>query len=141
MDQEMIKEQAEKILTNHQIGTLSSVKDSKPYSRFMTFFNDNYTLYTATDKDTHKVDEINENPNVHILLGYTYDGTEDTYLEIEGKATVDSSEETKTKLWNDKLSPWFDGPQDKDYTVLKIDPIEIHLMNTNEHEPQIVSFH
>ncbi|MCT2536179.1 pyridoxamine 5'-phosphate oxidase family protein [Aquibacillus koreensis] len=132
------KSEVEKILNDHQLGTLATVKDGKPFSRYMTFFNDDLTLYTATDNHTHKVDDIKNNPNVHILIGYTYDGLNDKYLEIEGQADVENTEGIKSKLWNEKLEPWFDGPEDPNYSVLKITPTEIRLMNTEDHEPRIL---
>lgn len=138
MEQNELQHVAEDILTNHQIGTLASVKNDKPFSRYMTFFHEGYTLYTATDKHTHKVDDLSHNPNVHVLLGYTYDGTTDAYLEIEGKASIEDNKDTKQKIWNEKLEPWFNGPEDPNYTVLKIDPSEIRLMNTKEEEAQVL---
>ncbi|MDL4841142.1 pyridoxamine 5'-phosphate oxidase family protein [Aquibacillus rhizosphaerae] len=132
------KKEIEEILNDHQLGTLATVKDNKPFSRYMTFFNDNFTLYTATDRETHKVDDINKNPNVHILLGYTYDGINDKYIEIEGQAEIHDNQNIKEKLWNDKLKPWFNGPEDPSYTVLKIVPTKIRLMNTTNSEPQIL---
>ncbi|WP_077624076.1 pyridoxamine 5'-phosphate oxidase family protein [Sediminibacillus massiliensis] len=138
MEQSTIRKTAEDILDSNLIGTLSTVKNDKPFSRYMTFFNDNLTLYSATDKDTHKIEDIDQNNNVHILIGYKGEGLDDSYLEIEGKASIEESAEIKGKIWNDKLDPWFDGPEDPNYVVLKITPETIRLMNTSEKEPQIL---
>ncbi|MFB1050275.1 pyridoxamine 5'-phosphate oxidase family protein [Paraliobacillus sp. JSM ZJ581] len=132
MDKQNIKEILLKILNDHQIGTLATIEGDKPYSRYMTFFHDGFTLYTATNKQTHKVEDIKTNPHVHILLGYTFDGTDDAYIEIEGKASIHQDEMIKKRLWNDHLKPWFKGPQDPNYTVLKIIPSEIRLKNTTD---------
>ncbi|MRH43751.1 general stress protein [Aquibacillus halophilus] len=138
MQQSEIKKVAEQILSKNKIGTLSTVRKDKPYSRYMTFFNENFTLYSATDKRTHKVEDLKTNNNVHILIGYNLEGLTDSYLEIEGKAEVTDSTELKHKLWNDDLKPWFDGVDDPSYTVLKINPEEIRLMNTNSNEAQLL---
>ena len=66
------------------VGTMATVEGKKPHSRYMTFFNDNFILYTATSKKTHKVEELQQNPNTHILLGYEGQGLGDGFLEIEG---------------------------------------------------------
>lgn len=132
MDQQKIVQTVKKILDDHQIGTLATIENNKPYSRYMTFFHDGITLYTATNKQTHKVEDIKQNSHVHILLGYTFDGTTDEYIEIEGEASIHDEEEMKKRLWNEKLEPWFSGPTDTKYTVLKITPIEIRLKNTSD---------
>ena len=132
MDQQSLKQTIIKILDDHQIGTMATVEQDKPYSRYMTFFHDDVTLYTATNKQTHKVEDIKQNSHVHILLGYTFDGTSDQYIEIEGEASIHDEAEMKQRLWNEKLAPWFSGPDDPNYTVLKITPIEIRLKNTQD---------
>ncbi|AZB41974.1 general stress protein [Bacillus sp. FJAT-42376] len=135
MDQQQLKEQIVKIIDQNKIGTLATVKNRKPHSRYMTFFNENLTLYTPTDIETHKVEEIDENPNVHILLGYDGEGFGDTYVEVEGTASIEKSEELKQRLWDDNMKMWFDGPNDENYIVLKIIPDQIRLMNKKGEPP------
>ncbi|WP_306010063.1 pyridoxamine 5'-phosphate oxidase family protein [Bacillus sp. MMSF_3328] len=127
-----VKEKVLKILEDNKIGTLATVKNNKPHTRYMTFFNDELKLYTATSKETDKTEEIEENPNVHILIGYDGEGLGDAYLEIEGRASVNASEELKEKVWNDHLKPWFDGPNDPNYIVLEILPTDVRVMNSKD---------
>ena len=61
----------------------------------MTFFNDELTLYTPTSGKTEKIDEIEKNPNVHILIGYDNEGLGDSYLEISGTSKINDSQELK----------------------------------------------
>ena len=49
---------AKDILNHSNVGTMATVYKGKPHSRYMTFFHDELTLYTATSKDTDKVDEL-----------------------------------------------------------------------------------
>ncbi|TYS46301.1 pyridoxamine 5'-phosphate oxidase family protein [Bacillus infantis] len=127
-----VKDKVLKILEDNKIGTLATVKSNKPHTRYMTFFNDELKLYTATSKETDKTEEIEENPNVHILIGYDGEGLGDEYLEIEGRASVNASEELKEKVWNDHLKPWFDGPNDPNYIVLEIQPTDVRVMNSKD---------
>ncbi|WP_053217510.1 pyridoxamine 5'-phosphate oxidase family protein [Virgibacillus senegalensis] len=138
MEQSKIRDKAVSILDSDLIGTLATVKDGKPFSRYMTFFNENFTLFSATDKDTHKVEDIEANNDVHILLGYKGEGLEDAYLEIEGTAAIKASPDIKEKIWNDKLKAWFEGPDDPNFVVLEIKPSKIRLMNTEEGSPQVL---
>lgn len=134
------KELAQKILEDSLIGTMATIEQNKPHSRYMTFFNDDFILYTATNKKTHKVEEIQKNPNTHILLGYEGKGLGDAFLEIEGTVEESDDENMKKKVWNNALKGWFDGPEDPNLIILKITPKQIRVMNTKGEEPQIVEF-
>ncbi|MBO0997129.1 pyridoxamine 5'-phosphate oxidase family protein [Bacillus sp. SD075] len=139
MSQNQIKEKVLNIIRDHKIGVLSSVKNNKPYSRYMTFFNDELTLYTPTSGKTEKIDEIEKNPNVHILIGYDNEGLGDSYLEISGTSKINDSQELKDKLWNESFEDWFEGPKDPNYLFLQIKPESIRLMNNNGEPPQELS--
>ncbi|MEK3973525.1 MULTISPECIES: pyridoxamine 5'-phosphate oxidase family protein [unclassified Psychrobacillus] len=134
------KEQALKILNDNMIGTMATVQQNKPHSRYMTFFNDDFILYTATSKKTHKVEDIEQNPYTHILLGYDGNGLGDSFLEIEGKVEESDDESMKEKVWNDALKGWFDGPEDPDLVILKIVPTQVRVMNSKGKEPEVVKF-
>ncbi|WP_144510317.1 pyridoxamine 5'-phosphate oxidase family protein [Bacillus sp. FJAT-22090] len=134
------KELAKKILKESLTGTMATIEQNKPHSRYMTFFNEDFILYTATNKKTHKVEEIKKNPTTHILLGYEGNGLGDTFLEIEGTVEESVDEGIKKKVWNNALKGWFDGPEDPSLVILKITPIQIRVMNTKGEEPQIVEF-
>ncbi|WP_110113535.1 pyridoxamine 5'-phosphate oxidase family protein [Bacillus sp. CGMCC 1.16541] len=116
------KEKVLKLFQDHKIGTLATIRDGKPYSRFMMFFNEDLVLYTATNKNTHKVEDIEENPYVHVLLGYEGQGWNDAYVEIEAKANVEERSELKEKFWNDHLREWISGPDDPNYVLLQLTP-------------------
>jgi len=110
------------LFDNHKVGTLATIQDNKPYSRFMMFFHEELTLYTATNKETHKVDDLGQNPNVHILIGAGFSGA---YCEIEATATIEDSKEKKEKYWSDNLSKWLGGSDDPNYVLLQLKPQQI----------------
>lgn len=134
------KELALKILNDSMIGTMATIKQNKPHSRYMTFFNEDFILYTATSKKTHKVEEVQQNPNTHILIGYEGKGFGDAFLEIEGTVEESDGETFKEKVWNKALKGWFTGPEDPDLIILKVTPTRIRVMNTKGDEPKIVEF-
>ncbi|WP_249596480.1 pyridoxamine 5'-phosphate oxidase family protein [Peribacillus frigoritolerans] len=139
MSQNQIKEKVLNIIRDHKIGVLSSVENNKPHSRYMTFFNDDLTLYTPTSGKTEKIDEIEKNPNVHILIGYDNEGLGDSYLEISGTSKINDSQDLKDKLWNESFEQWFEGSKDPNYLILQIKPESIRLMNNNGEPPQELS--
>ncbi|MGN7388157.1 pyridoxamine 5'-phosphate oxidase family protein [Sporosarcina sp. SAFN-015] len=130
------KETARKILDESYVGTMATVQQGKPFSRYMTFFSENLTLYTATSKETDKVEELEENPNTHILIGYDGEGFGDAYLEIMGTVTISDEEGLKEKVWNEHMKPYFKGPDDPNFVILKITPDSMRLMNKKGEEPQ-----
>jgi general stress protein 26 len=136
---ETLKQRILSILDSQKTGTLATVRNGKPYSRYMDFYHEGLTLYCASNRDTHKVGDLEENPYVHILLGYQGKGLKDSFVEIEGKVIIHDSEEMKQKLWNSDFEGWFKGPDDPDYVILKITPEQFRLMNTESGKPEVFS--
>ncbi|WP_409305153.1 pyridoxamine 5'-phosphate oxidase family protein [Peribacillus sp. SCS-155] len=136
MNEQEIKNKISEVLDQNKAGVLATVKTNKPHARYMTFFHEDFNLYTPTSSDTHKVEDIKANPNVHVLIGYDGEGFGDAYLEVEGQVSIEDSESIKEKLWNEYLEKWFDGPHDPKYIILAIKPEYIRLMNSNGEPPQ-----
>lgn len=129
------KKEALKILKESYVGTMATVRLNKPHTRYMTFFNDEFTLYTATSKQTEKVDELEVNPHTHLLIGYEGKGMGDAYLEIEGTVSISDDESMKEKVWNKYMKAWFSGPEDPNLVILKISPDAVRLMNKKGVDP------
>ncbi|HSJ37670.1 MAG TPA: pyridoxamine 5'-phosphate oxidase family protein [Planococcus sp. (in: firmicutes)] len=135
MNQEEAKKAALEILDNSKVGVLATIKESKPHTRYMTFFHDDFTLYTATSIKSQKVEELEANPHAHILLGYEGEGVGDAYLEIEGRMSTHDDSEIINKVWNDHLKGWFTGPDDPNLMILRIHPERVRLMNKKGQDP------
>ncbi|WP_085992566.1 pyridoxamine 5'-phosphate oxidase family protein [Oceanobacillus senegalensis] len=135
MSQTEIRDSIGKILNESHTGTMATVKNNKPHSRYMTFFHRDLTLYTPTDRNTDKTEEINANPYTHIIIGYDGDGFGDAYVEYQGKVTFNESEELKKEFWHDDMKLYFDGPEDSNYILLEVHPISIRLMNKKGKPP------
>ncbi|MFC4404116.1 pyridoxamine 5'-phosphate oxidase family protein [Gracilibacillus xinjiangensis] len=140
MNNQDIRKAVENILENSSVGTLATIQQDRPYSRYMTYTHEGLTLFTATSSETHKVEEIESNPYTHILLGYEGDGFGDEYVEYQGKVKISDSEDLKKKLWNPYMENWFDGPNDPNYIILEIQPFEIKLMNKKGQDPKVLEF-
>ncbi|AVM22736.1 pyridoxamine 5'-phosphate oxidase family protein [Bacillus pumilus] len=139
MSQEELKQKVLNLLDEQKVGTLATVEQDKPHTRYMTFFHEGLTLYTPTSKETHKADEIEKNPNVHILIGYSGEGFGDTYAEIAGTATLSDDPELIDRLWSDEMEKWFKGKDDPNLVILKIDPTSIRYMNEGSRTPAELS--
>lgn len=140
MSQSNLKEQVIKIISDHRIGVLSSIENNKPHSRYMTFYNKDLILYTPTQMDTEKIEEIKKNPYVSVLLGYEEKGQSDAYVEILGTSTINDSPDLKKQIWNESFNQWFNGPEDPNYVFLQIQPETIRLLNLQGDQPQELTF-
>ncbi|MBP2257609.1 pyridoxamine 5'-phosphate oxidase family protein [Virgibacillus alimentarius] len=140
MDQQEMKRTVEKIIGESAVGTMATVKQNKPHSRYMTFIRNDLKLITATSLETHKAEEIKANPYTHILLGYEGEGFGDQYVEYEGKAVIYSTADLKNELWNSYMEHWFHGPDDPNYILLEITPVRIRIMNKTGAEPKLLEF-
>ena len=106
----------------------------------MTFYNEDFTLYTPTSKVSHKVEDIEANPYTHILIGYEGEGFGDAFLEIEGKVSESTDVGMKEKIWNDHMKNWFKGPDDPNMVLLIVKPSSIRLMNKSGKPPETIEF-
>ena len=136
----MSKEQALNILNESRIGVMATVQSNKPHSRYMTFYNEDFTLYTPTNKNTHKVEDISSLPAASTTEGSTFAGFGDAFLEIEGKVKESTEEGLKEKIWNDHMKNWFEGPDDPNLVILVIEPSSIRLMNKTGQPPETIEF-
>jgi general stress protein 26 len=131
MSNQDLKEKVINIISNHRTGTLTSVENNKPHSRYMTFYNEDITLYTPTKKDTEKIDEIKNNPYVSVLLGYEEKGQSDAFVEILGTSSINDTQSLKDQFWEESFNKWFDGSNDPNYVFLEIKPETVRILNLN----------
>ncbi|WP_223702595.1 pyridoxamine 5'-phosphate oxidase family protein [Sutcliffiella deserti] len=137
---ETVQEKIISMLSNHKVGTLATIRENRPYSRFMLFFHEDLTLYTATNQHTHKIEDIKSNPHVHILLGKDATSWNEPYAEVEAEASIEENQELKNKFWDAKLSEWIKRPDDPDYILLKLTPTSIRYYEKAGSEAEILSF-
>ncbi|WP_407371303.1 pyridoxamine 5'-phosphate oxidase family protein [Carnobacterium sp.] len=128
------RDKALKIIEKNKIGTMSTVSENKPVSRYMTFFNEGFILYTLTDKRTDKVEDLEKNPHTFILLGYDTGLLNNKYVEIAGQVSITEDQSLIEHLWSPYMNAIFDGKDDPNITVLKIKPDTVTLRGTKDSE-------
>lgn len=128
------REKALKIMSNNNIGVLSTVSGDKPKSYYMTFFNEGFVLYTLTDKRTGKVEEIKKNPNAFVLLGYEEGLLNKDYVEIEGELSITDDQSLIEHLWSSYMNAIFDSKEDPNIVVLQLKPATVKLKGTKNDE-------
>lgn len=131
MDKERALERVKEILNESRVGVMSTVNGDTPNSRYMIFYNDDFTLYTKTSDETQKFDEIETNPNTHVMVGYN-EGNNKAYLEIRGTVKVVEDQQTIDWLWKSQDKTYFDGKEDSDLVALKVVPESVKIMNDED---------
>ncbi|CEI80478.1 General stress protein 26 [Oceanobacillus oncorhynchi] len=139
MNKAKVIKEIQKILDISKVGVLSTSHNNVPNSRYMVFYHDEAVLYTKTDEDSPKVEEVESNPQAHILLGYE-ETKNKSFLEIRAKVEVINDQETIDWLWETQDKTYFDSKNDPDLTVLKLIPEQIKIMNSDNFDtPEIIN--
>lgn len=132
MDNKQLEQLIIKALDNNKFGSFGTIEGgNKPKVRYMAIFHEGLKIYLATNRKTHKVEELSDNPNTFLLLGYESGGSKEV-LEIEATAAVSKDEGLRTKVWNKELEPWFTGPDDPNYVILELTPTRIEYIGSNK---------
>ncbi|ANQ65352.1 pyridoxamine 5'-phosphate oxidase family protein [Staphylococcus equorum] len=140
MDNTNLTNKINEILNTSRVGVLSTAYNNVPNSRYMIFYNDGNTLYTKTNVNSIKIDEIESNPRAHILIGYD-DTNNRSFLEIDAILSIVQDQETIDWLWEYQDKSFFDNKTDPELCVVKAQPKSIKIMNDKTlDEPQTINF-
>ncbi len=131
LNKQQVTKAIEKVLNSSKIGVLSTAHHNKPNSRYMVFYNDDLNLYTTTNINSLKVEEIENNPDAHILLGYN-ETTNNSFVEIDATIEVVKNQKVIDWLWETQDKTFFNSKEDPELCVLKFIPRSIKLMNDDE---------
>lgn len=140
MDNTNLTNKINEILNTSRVGVLSTAYNNVPNSRYMIFYNDGNTLYTKTNVNSIKIDEIESNPRAHILIGYD-DTNNRSFLEIDATLSIAQDQETIDWLWQNQDKSFFDNKTDPELCVVKAQPQSIKITNDKTlDEPQTINF-
>ncbi len=134
-----VKERILKILRQPQLAGLATItQDGKPWVRYvMAVASQDLTIRCATFVSARKVKQIQKNPEVHLTCGVPDLQHMAPYLQIQGRAALNTSKEARHAFWSDMLAPIFSGPDDPNYAVLEIKPYYIEYTSPGVHEPEV----
>jgi len=134
-----LKERIYAILKEPQLAGLATItEDGKPWVRYvMTLASEDLTIRCATFVKARKVAQIEANPEVHLTCGVTNPTEMVPYLQIQGRAKLNTSAEARHGFWTDMLSHIFTGPDDPKYGVLETTPYRIEFCSPGSYEPEV----
>ena len=116
---------------NHVV--LATVEGSQPRLRPVTLVKLEGEFYFSTGKDAKKVKQLEQNPEVEIILQWK-DEQKNGYVRIEGTTVLEESIEIKTKLYHefDYFSMLWKSPDDPDLIVYHVIPRVYDYMKSGE---------
>lgn len=126
-----VKDKALKIMSKNDVGVLATVSANKPVARYMSFYSEDFVLYTITDRRTEKVEDIEENPNAFVLLGYADGVINKDFVEIEATVSITENQELIDRAWNDYMDDQYSGKDDPNILVLRLTPKNVTLKEKN----------
>jgi general stress protein 26 len=134
-----LKERILAILRQPQLAGLATIaQDGKPWVRYvMTVASADMTIRCATFVSARKVKQIKKNAEVHLTCGVTDPRSMGPYLQVQGRATLNTSKEARHGFWSDMLKAIFSGPDDPNYAVLEIKPYYIEYTSPGVHEAEV----
>ena len=129
----------EVICKPHLAGLATITEDGKPWVRYvMAVGGRDLTIRFSTILNLRKVSQIENNPEVHLNCGVASLTDLHPYLQIQGRASVMTTQEEKDNFWNEELLNIFDSPSDPNYVVIVVKPYQIeYALPKNPAPPEI----
>ncbi len=107
-----------------QLATVSADGTAPRVRPVCAFLQDDFSILVPSHKDTSKIEEIENNPNVELC----FVDNEHWQVRLKGKAELVESIEEKERLMETTLSPklwrgfFSEGPEDERYILYRVKP-------------------
>ncbi len=137
MKRELLKRKILKVISGMKLASLATIKDKKPWVRFVASHNDGLTLYISTYVSSRKVKQIEKNPHVHVTIGGSLDDLKAPFVQIAGCAAIRNDAMIRRKCWHKHMKEYYSGPDDPEYVVIEVKPQIIEYMDSETHKPII----
>lgn len=136
-----LKQRILDILRVPQLTACATVtSEGKPWVRYVvTVSDDDMTIRFATMLESRKVQQLKNNPEIHLTCGVNSLEEMNPYLQIQGRAEISTDHKERHGFWNDMLKSVFDGPDDPRYCVIIVEPYRIEYCSQGPFEPDVWS--
>ena len=138
MEKSELKDKIIKLISKTQLASLATTENGKPWVRYVMMSGESdLTLYTTTFSSARKVQQIKENSNVNVIIGGDQENFKNPHINVRATAQIAADLETKKKFWDDHLKRFFSGPEDPNFSVIKISPQVIEYTSGDALKPEI----
>jgi len=138
MHKQELKEKILDVVKKYPVGSVATLKDGKPWVRYMVMQpQEDLTFYTTTFALTRKIGQLKKDQSIHVAFGFDPKNWALPFVNVEGDAEVLTDPLTKKKCWKDEFKQYYKGPDDPNYTVIKITPRIIEYMAVGARQPEV----
>jgi general stress protein 26 len=138
MDNEILKNKIIAVLKRSVLASVATVKDGKPRVRYMVDLQGSgLTLWTTTFVQSRKIQEIQNNNNLDLIIGGDEKNFQAPYLNVRATAEVFTDIQTKKQYWNEMLKSYYSGPEDPNLAIIVISPQVIEYMGGDSMTPEV----
>jgi len=139
MEKEELKKKIIEVMEKTRLTSLATLDGDMPKVRYMMLQHsgDGFDLYGATFTQSRKVAQIKSNNNMQVIMGGDASNLGAPYITVTGTAEIVVDPVVKDQCWSEELAQHFKGPDDPNYSVLKISPKVVEYMAAGAHEPEV----
>jgi general stress protein 26 len=138
MDNEILKNKIIAVLKRSVLASVATVKDGKPRVRYMVVLQGSgLTLWTTTFVQSRKIQEIQKNNHIDLIIGGDEKNFQAPYLNVRATAEVFTDIQTKKQYWNEMLKSYYSGPEDPKLAIIVISPQVIEYMGGDSMTPEV----
>jgi general stress protein 26 len=131
-----LKDKILDVLDDHAVCILSTAVENKPFSYFMILFHEGYDLYFLSVKNADKIDKINMNKDVFVLIGKGRMPYGSETLEYSGEAEIVPF---NGEFWDSQLNQWLGSMDNENIVMIKVKPKKIILYSTDNNKPEVLT--
>ncbi len=139
-DEELKKKILEFTKTYEYSNLITIAESGYPKGRMMENVpvDDNMAFFFATGAKSDKVREIRNNNHTSIFL---YRPSDHSSISVQGTAEIITDEKIKKEKWKEKWTVfWKEGPSDPLYTLIRIIPKKITLVDFAAKSKEVLEF-
>jgi general stress protein 26 len=126
------------VLKRSVLASVATVKDGKPRVRYMVVLQGSgLTLWTTTFVQSRKIQEIQNNNHIDLIIGGDEKNFQAPYLNVRATAEVFTDIQTKKQYWNEMLKSYYSGPEDPKLAIIVISPQVIEYMGGDSMTPEV----
>ena len=138
---EDLKKEALAHLSGYSSVMLATVDAEGPYVRPVTLIEFDNAYWIETGTTSSKVRQIRDNPNVELCLVFT-DDTNSGYIRLAGRAEIVTAGAIRKSVSShtEFFANYWSGPDDPNFTLLRVVPAAVEYMRPGEMEPHMFAF-
>ncbi len=119
------------LLKSNIIVSLASITQNgypRPIPMKVVAVDEENNIWFTTSLKSDKVEEFKENPRAGVACSNV-----EMSVSLQGKIHIIEDKKQKKELWNDSMRTYFpDGPESKDYCLLKFIPEKLRAVTVDD---------